>query len=206
MEMDLWVSVASAVIALAALGLTVFEGVQNRQHNRLSLAPRLRIDFVIHQHEKVARITIANVGLGPAILDSVEMLVDGSPVDASRLANVDSMAESIGITSSVRFSVVRHGEVLSPSDGPVELLRVGQDAFVDGHWQALNAAFRRIGYRIQYRSLYNTKHEHSDFGCDIVPYVEPKVQVLALVSYAELNSTAHQDEQQQLATSFASPT
>lgn len=187
MGVEIWVSAASAVIALAALGLALFEGVQARRHNRLSLRPRLRFDFVIHQHQKVARITVTNVGLGPALIDSVRMLVDGSAVEVSCLAEMEKLAESLGITTPVRFSVMQKGEVLSPSDGPLDLLSIGQEAFVDGPWQTINAAFRRIGYKIQYRSMYNERFETSDLGSNIVPYAELRVPRLALVSPAELN-------------------
>jgi hypothetical protein len=187
MDTSVWISVASIAVAVAALGLAVFEGMQTRLHNRLTVAPRLRFDFVIHQHEKVARITVTNVGLGPAIIESVDMLVDGDLVKVLRLEDMEMLAKSLGITSSVRFSVVRKGEVLSPTDGPQELLRVSEEAF-DGQWQTINAAFRRIGYKVEYKSLYDRKMNDSGLGADFVPLAEPKIPALALVGSGELDS------------------
>ena len=45
MDAETTTAICAAVIALAALIVSVVEGMQNRKHNRLSVRPRLRIDY-----------------------------------------------------------------------------------------------------------------------------------------------------------------
>jgi len=59
------VSAVAAVIALAALGLTIQQTRMTRAHNRLSVQPVLDFGETYRQGER-AGLQLRNVGLGPA--------------------------------------------------------------------------------------------------------------------------------------------
>jgi len=79
----------SLVVAGLALSVTVWEGYENREHNRLSVAPRLTVTTRISASESgAAGIYVENEGLGPAIIRDVRVTIgnttyqpadDGSP-------------------------------------------------------------------------------------------------------------------------------
>lgn len=66
-------NVLTIIVALAAIGLSVWEGLENRWHNRLSVLPHL--DPVDRTQRKtdstyMVRLAIENTGLGPAVLEN----------------------------------------------------------------------------------------------------------------------------------------
>lgn len=96
--------VASIIIAVAALATAVWSGVAARRHNRLSVIPRLRINHRFRHSTDFLGIRIANAGLGPAIVTSIELLLDEQPVHYSHqgwsdaLGNVGLLIEEWAIT------------------------------------------------------------------------------------------------------------
>lgn len=72
MENSDYISLASAVIALSALGVAVWQGYIGRRHNILSVQPRLQIhidtiDGLLYRLE--------NQGLGPAIVTELKIYI-----------------------------------------------------------------------------------------------------------------------------------
>jgi hypothetical protein len=76
--MGKWISLSSVVIALAALGLAIFEGRSNQSHRELSVRPSVTIFF--NWDENDAGWYITNKGLGPAVVKSFKGVADGMEV------------------------------------------------------------------------------------------------------------------------------
>jgi len=74
-------AICAVIIALSALVVSIWEGIQNRKHNRLSVRPHLRIDRSTYVGSP-AKITIGNNGLGTAIVQSFTVHCDGNRVTA----------------------------------------------------------------------------------------------------------------------------
>jgi len=75
------VDISLGVIALAALVLAVWEGVMERRHNRLSVAPRLTIRLHAGDSLGMLGCTVSNEGLGPAIVTNCLIKVDGKAME-----------------------------------------------------------------------------------------------------------------------------
>jgi hypothetical protein len=75
-----WVSAnwLGKFISLCALALSVYQGYKTREHDRLMVTPRMVLSFGNHK-ESVGWVE-SNTGLGPAIVNSFEVLVNGRPV------------------------------------------------------------------------------------------------------------------------------
>ena len=71
-----WIAAASMMVAFVAVILALYEGGQNRLHNRLSVKPKILISF--HHNEEGAGYILSNSGLGPAIIKWIEVKVDGA--------------------------------------------------------------------------------------------------------------------------------
>src|SRR3989338_10147196 len=72
---DTWISFCAIIIALIGIVLAFVEGLENREHNRLLVRPKIILSAFYNQ-DKVA-LTLSSVGLGPAILKWFEVKVDG---------------------------------------------------------------------------------------------------------------------------------
>jgi hypothetical protein len=77
-------SVLTLVIAVAAIGLAAWEGIENRRHNRLSVQPRLdaAIDAGRDNRGEYVRMAVESTGLGPAVIQAFRIYFDGVVQDA----------------------------------------------------------------------------------------------------------------------------
>jgi hypothetical protein len=81
---------SSALVAIAALSLAVYEGRQTRTHNRLSVQPYLDLKF--HAEWGEGGWVLESLGAGPAVPRYFEVLVDGAPLE-----HFVAMREALGI-------------------------------------------------------------------------------------------------------------
>jgi hypothetical protein len=72
--------ISSAVIALCALALTVCQAWTTRRHNRLSVKPHLDTWSDSDEVNNNYTVKLLNNGIGPAVIKSFEIQVDGQPV------------------------------------------------------------------------------------------------------------------------------
>jgi hypothetical protein len=165
---DTWISAASAVAAFAALGLALWEGTANRRHSRLTVRPWLRCDFSVHPEREVAGISLANAGLGPAIFTDLQLMLDGRPVAPQSVKDIGMLASRAGIKGKLRYGVVLPQEIL-PAGATLQLLEVCPQAFALFPNQDLNEAFRRIGLRVRYQSIYGEAFVCLVSGSDFYP-------------------------------------
>jgi hypothetical protein len=161
MDAETWISIASAVVATAALGLAVWEGMANRRHNRLSVCPRLRVDFDVHPVSRHVSITLVNAGLGPAIFDSYRPMLDGE--QAVGHPHLESVARHLGIRGQLRFATITKGDILTHGSSR-ELLCVLPKVFDEVPDQDYDAAFRRLGVRVHYHSMYDEPDDYEAHG------------------------------------------
>ncbi len=67
MNISDYISLSSAVIALSAMGIAIWQGYVSRRHNILSVAPKLGIHT---SYLNGLTLTLENNGLGPAVIES----------------------------------------------------------------------------------------------------------------------------------------
>lgn len=115
----LWLPV---VVSVCAISLTVFQAMTARRHTRLSVQPRLEWRVEADTRTGVFEVTLVNVGLGPAILKSAAIAVDGTERPFSGLETCAVVSEALGRTPEAFDThcfvqsgdrVIRDGESLS---------------------------------------------------------------------------------------------
>jgi hypothetical protein len=82
-DVEIWVAMASAVIAICALGVTIWQGRQNYKHNKLSVRPFLgTFEYRDIINNNTGRLTfeLMNCGIGPAIIKNFVLFYDGKEV------------------------------------------------------------------------------------------------------------------------------
>ena len=151
------ISISVAIIAIAALSVAVWEGLENRRHNRLSVYPRLEIyqKSYVDDPRKGVGIWLRNAGIGPAIVSSFTVFVDGKEMAQDHQLGGWQAAEVIGLAhpSTHFLHIVKGGALPIGYDKPL-------------FWYAKDDSARatdfvrkilRIEVAIEYTSMYGEK-------------------------------------------------
>jgi len=77
---EIIVGVSSAVIALCALVTALWQGIESRKHNKISFRPHLTTWSHNKSEQGIYAVDLLNNGLGPAIIKSFEIKVDGKVI------------------------------------------------------------------------------------------------------------------------------
>jgi hypothetical protein len=125
---DLALSVAATLLSLCAVVTTVWQTSIMREQLRLSVWPRVRLDFryLTDNDDHYFRMKLENVGVGPAIIKSIQTTFRGREVAHLSVAYDVVMAENHASRSALRehtSSSVAEEEVL-PQQQSVVLLEV----------------------------------------------------------------------------------
>ena len=88
---ELWVALASAVVAICALFVTVYEVRQIRKHNRLSVRPLLTTmqNYDVKGKRQTFSFELINAGFGPAIIKDFILLYDGKEVSKNNIKKLE---------------------------------------------------------------------------------------------------------------------
>lgn len=72
-------SLLAGCLAVLALSVSLWQGYEERRHNRLSVRPLLTFDYT-YDTAGWFSLEVVNTGVGPAIIQRFEAFVDGQPV------------------------------------------------------------------------------------------------------------------------------
>lgn len=68
---DVWVAIAAAMIALCALGVSIQQSRSSIRHNKLSVRPKLTLEYAKLDGAPKIGLSLTNTGLGPAIINKI---------------------------------------------------------------------------------------------------------------------------------------
>ena len=146
----------SILIAVCALILTVIQSIQNRKHNRLSVKPILEVNH--HRLFTERSIVIKNVGLGPAVINKCNLLIDG--IEREITENIwDEFLSTINLPKlKFQFYSIAGHTTFEP--GQMEkLLYINCSSLSNDILDEIDLNLKRISFIIKYRSVYNEKFE-----------------------------------------------
>jgi len=81
--------IATAVIALCALALSIWQGMQTRRHNRLSFRPHLTPWTNRDAEKGFYTIELINNGIGPALIEEFLVKVDGKVISGQGVEPIE---------------------------------------------------------------------------------------------------------------------
>ena len=143
---------ATAIVAIVAVAFTFFQIRVGREHNRLSVRPRLVIWLDTATDASGHHITtvVRNLGLGPAYVTKIEYLFKGVPVD---IRDADAVQRAMHAAFGARWAkawplVDLRGVLPIPKDGELPLLKIETDSSTG----SLNSDVERL------RELFKTFH------------------------------------------------
>jgi hypothetical protein len=151
------VAVSSLVVALAAVAVTIWQGMLTRKHNRLSVLPRLRIDFD-HPTGGEVVVTLMNTGLGPAVINSYEVRVDGAPSPVSGMLRLGHAVIGLGLVESFYAYAPAPSDVFAAGEKRTLLsFRPAKDN--DQERDRIHTALARVTLDFAYESMYGDKQQ-----------------------------------------------
>jgi hypothetical protein len=161
--------IMTTVLAVAAIGLAAWEGLENRRHNRLSVAPRLNSNIGVSSEQ--VSMSVESSGLGPAVVEAFRIYLDGKVVHDAGAAKA---GQSPWETLMPAFSPKGYS-VAAYAFGVGNVLRAGQDyelfraalrdtANTRPDTLNLSALLDRLGVEICYCSIYGDQCHRAFIG------------------------------------------
>ena len=146
-------ALASVVIALCALGLTLTDSIENRRHNRLSVKPFVSLYSDFDPVHDDAGLVLRNVGLGPAIITDFQLFCDGR--EYKQRPGGPSFADFSNVHDIPwKLSLFPQGSSLANGDGQV-ILGMKANDLTDDRKNKFLAVLDRIQVKITYSSMYD---------------------------------------------------
>jgi hypothetical protein len=154
---------ASVVISFCALLLSLYSACETRKVTHLSARPYIQLSF--YYKEQGAGWTFRNMGLGPAIVHSFEVSLDGQP-----LRNWNELQSKLGLSNNIKFSVAAPGNMSVPYKTGDESEILFWDMEPSDN-KKLTANSTRVRIMTCYCSLYNEcwKSRYSIEQADSMP-------------------------------------
>ena len=114
---ELIISISAIIIAVVSVVVTVWQGIETRRHNRLSVQPRLELTFALSYKEDKADFTLKNKGLGPAILGNATAVINGTTYNLNDTDRFFEFLDKMGIGSvSISFDNLEYESTVIPNE------------------------------------------------------------------------------------------
>ena len=156
-----WEAIAgfsSAVIAVCALGFTVWQAAITRRHNKLSVTPHLTTWTQSEQATGRYSVEILNNGIGPALIKSFSVQVDGQPIGGEGSEPIEKALKVLFPQYSFHSSQVymARGYMMSPKEAR-SLVTVQFFGERFPGQEEVDHAMKRTRLLIEYESIYGEK-------------------------------------------------
>ena len=142
-EPESFVAIAALVVSLSALGVGVYEADLQRRHDRAEVWPHLEVELFVD--DSGAKLLAENTGLGPAVVESIEVSFDGKAQHNWPEILHNLVADSLRSYSN--NTVYEHG--IRPGDR-VTMLGLSRGSLPSPFWGQM----KRIVVTICYRSVF----------------------------------------------------
>ncbi len=147
-------TIATVVIAVAAVAVGIWQSLAARKHNRLSVRPLLVTEVNCDTTLRGFGVWIANKGVGPATVTDFRVLVDGKDETASP----PNRWRQALITLDLNYPFVQHfslqtGTAISPGER-LPLITAEQNQIDEQMRLHMKQRLPRIGCVVAYKSVY----------------------------------------------------
>jgi len=151
-------AVVSLFIAVLALGVSLWQGMVTRTHNRLSVRPRLQLLYNAYR-DKPPGFYFKNVGTGPAIIRKIEAYIDGKPVDVTHGKILPECIINTLCTKYTKWKTqhIAPGFSIMPGE---ELLYFGIYSPIDSmkEEEEFSNKMLKVDFYVDFESIYNEQY------------------------------------------------
>lgn len=151
--------IASAVIALCALALTLRQAIVARRHNKLSVTPHLTTWSHSDEGNNRYQIDLLNNGIGPARIKSFSIQVDGQVINGEGTEPIEKALKILFPRYSYHSyqAYVANGYMMSEKENrPLVIIQFFGSQVPKS--EEVDHATRRARLIIDYESIYGDKH------------------------------------------------
>lgn len=167
-----WVQAIGSIAAIfVAVGVAWWQAKQSRsqqrsqwlqeqEHRRVASRPHLSIEELTQREDPQLRIFIRNNGVGPAILDHFDLLIDGRTFHSDRAHFWQRFVAALELPPGVNSGGTSLADGQSIPAGAERLLlsyRPADKRQVDN--EVLLSALARVDYNVSYKSVYGERFE-----------------------------------------------
>ena len=148
--------VASAIIALCAFAISVWQGVVSRKHNRMSVRPHL----TTWRHSSASRgyyqVDLINNGIGPALIEKFSVKIDGKVLPGTELEAIDKAMKILFPNTSYTMgkAYVGRGYAMAPKERCTIVSVQFTGGAVPSPEIVEHALLSRADLEVRYKSFY----------------------------------------------------
>jgi len=154
-SVELSVAMGSAIIALAALVVAIWQIRHQQKHDRMSVRPKLDFQYGL-KGSRPYKVTLMNIGLGPAKMTKFSVVVAGKELNSPTTLELGTELVKIGLPvahmNSNTFGIPAHLRI-DQCDVLLEI-KLAPDASLPSE---VGAKFALVKWRIDYESFYGEK-------------------------------------------------
>ena len=148
---------SAALIALAALGYSIYEGRLARAHARLSVRPRLDVSLRVSPAFNRFALTVKNRGLGPAIIVKHDYTANGKNRDQLRdedgVTTWNQLSTYLSFPDKLNWGYFPEESIIQPGEEE-ELVGCPTGDYTPERAKQFRQAIRKLVITLQYQSLY----------------------------------------------------
>ncbi len=158
-------AIGSLIVAAIALWFSISQTRQTREHNRLSVKPELTtwedtssvsVPGGLETHHKAC---LKNIGIGPALIESFEVYVDGDRVKAEGLAKIDkavALLFPVGAPRIANRSYLTRGGAISVNES-ILLVHLAFPPTATLNQAVLEQIKKRVKLVVKFQSMYKNE-------------------------------------------------
>ncbi len=150
---EIVIAAVSGIIALIALQANIQAGKETRKHNKLSVKPLLVVFRRINTQKSIGKyeVSVANQGVGPAIIKNVELLFEGKRVSLN-----DNITYKAFLNKKMKN--LKSKDTFYPN--PSFVIKMGETLILwSFEFDKMEAIYEmdKLGIKIEYKSMYLDK-------------------------------------------------
>ncbi len=146
------ISISAIIIAIASIFISVWQGLETRKHNRLSVRPNLEIHFTASNEG--FGYSLINTGLGPAMITKRNIIIEGIKGQDLRINEIPELLDINDLTFS--YGPTDQGaSILAGEKRDLILFKLNSEE--TRFRNLLNEVPEKLIFRIEYRSMYGEK-------------------------------------------------
>lgn len=171
MDWQIITALASSTIATCAIFISVWQGIEMRKHNRISVKPHLTTWLNNRHSEGVYEFYLVNNGIGPAFIQSFTVEINSVQIEGNKTELLHIALKQLfpGSAYAATVSHVAKGYAMGAKE-EICLINVKFDKDKMPTKEEINDSFNKADLLITYESAYkesvdlSTKEENLEKG------------------------------------------
>lgn len=156
MDWGVITGISSVVIAMCAVLISIWHGIETRRHNRLSVMPHLTTWTYSSDEKQTYTVELINNGIGPALIESFEIYVDGKLISGVGTGPIKKALKILfpNCNYEARHSFVAKGYSMAPNERcEIAAIKFTEPPFPSQ--ESIDESFDRGDIRVRYKSFYD---------------------------------------------------